>query len=263
MSHEPASQVHRVLVTGAAGAIGQPVCHELLRRGHGVRGFDRRPTPGVEDAVVAEIDDHAAVLRAAEGCDTIIHLAATRDDAPFLDALLKPNVAGLFNVMDAARQVGAKRVVLASTMQTVSGLRGQREDSLLTADDAAPTNHYALTKIWAERMGEMYARCYGLSVIAVRIGWFLRSEREAARMEHHKAYDTYFSYPDAARFFSLCVEAPTDRVKFAILFGVSKHRDRQRVDHEPSRQLIGYEPRDVFPEGLGFPWPSPAASAPA
>ena len=247
---------HSVLVTGSAGAIGQPVCAELLRRGHAVRGFDRRATLNVDDHAVGELDDTAAVRRAVEGCDTVIHLAAATDDAPFLEVLLKPNVVGLFNVMDAARQSGVKRVVLASTMQVVGGLRGQRETSVYTVEDAAPSNHYALTKVWAERMGEMYARCHGLSVIAVRIGWFLRNAGEAARMEQYKGYDSYFSYRDAARFFSLCVEAPHDSIRFAVLYGMSMHRTRPRVDHEPSKRLIGYEPRDVFPEGLGFAWPA-------
>src|SRR5688500_2012310 len=106
-----------VLVTGSAGAIGRPVCAELLARGHRVRGFDRAPTPNVPAAAVADIADNAAVRRAAEGVDAIVHLAAAVNDADFLDVLLRPNVMGLFNACDAARRVGVRRLVLASSIQ--------------------------------------------------------------------------------------------------------------------------------------------------
>ena len=52
---------HHVLVTGSAGAIGQPVCRELTSRDHTVRGFDVRETPGVADAIVADLTDREAI----------------------------------------------------------------------------------------------------------------------------------------------------------------------------------------------------------
>jgi uronate dehydrogenase len=201
--------------------------------------------------VVGDIADHRAVHDAAEGMDAIVHLAATTDDAPFLDKLLQPNVVGLFNVMDAARAGSARRVVLASSMQVLSGLR--HEERIKTADDAAPTNHYALTKVWAEAMGEMYARCYGLSVIAARIGWMTRNKREAQKLDHHHAHDSYLSPRDTGRFFAAAVEAEV--AGFHILYAVSRPRDRVRVDLETAKRVIGYEPLDAFPEGLDFPWP--------
>lgn len=248
---DPRPAPRRVLVTGGAGAIGRRATVELIRRGHFVRSFDRGPSEQAQESVVADIADHQAVRDAAEGMDAIVHLAATPDDAPFLEKLLQPNVVGLFNVMDAARAGTAKRVVLASSMQVISGLR--HEERVKTADDAAPTNHYALTKVWAEAMGEMYARCYGLGVISARIGWMTRNKREAERLEQRHAHDTYLSPRDAGRFFAAAVEA--DAHGFHILYAVSRPRDRAQVDLEGARRAIGYEPLDVFPEGLDFPWP--------
>ncbi len=155
-----------VLVTGASGAIGQPVCNELERRGHRVRGFDRSPPPAIGDFVLGDIEEHEAVDAACEGVDTLIHLAANPDDAPF-ETLLGPNVRGLFNVLDVARARKLRRVILASSVQVVGVGRNEATAERL------PTNHYALTKLWAEQMGEMYSRVYGLSVIAARIGWMV------------------------------------------------------------------------------------------
>ena len=136
----------QVLVTGSAGAVGRPVCAELARRGHRVHGIDRRPTEWLEDAVVADITDGEAVRAAARGMDAVVHLAAHPDDAPFA-TLVGPNVTGLHTVMDAALAEGVRRVVLASTLQVVWSRQDRSRPARV--DEACPSNHYALTKLWA------------------------------------------------------------------------------------------------------------------
>jgi nucleoside-diphosphate-sugar epimerase len=244
----------RVLVTGSAGAVGRSACAALVARGHAVRGFDRVPTPDVQDFVVRDVADADRVRGAVAGCDTVVHLAAQRDDAPFLEALLSPNVVGLFQVMSAAHEAGVSRVVLASSVQVVGRTRdGEVHPFPVTA--ASPANHYALTKLWAETLGAMYARTYGMSVIAVRLGWMVRDAREAGAMERLQRHDLYLSRADAGRFFVRAVEAPT--VTFAVVYAVSAEGVRC-FDMEPARRLLGFEPLDRWPEGLGFPVPAEA-----
>lgn len=245
----------RVLVTGAAGAIGQPVCDELLRRGHQIRALDRMRTPGVEDAVVLDLVDREGVRAAARGVDCIVHLGAHPDDADF-SLLEGPNVRGLFHVLDAARQEGVKRVVLASSIQALGNWWDMSRRSPAGPRDGLPSNHYALTKVWAEHMGEMYARCYGLSVLAVRIAFMVRNPAEAERLEQKQVYDTYLSRGDAGRFFALAVEAPA--FDFAVVYAVGAGGER-RFDMEPARRLLGFEARDRWPEGLGFDPPPKTA----
>ena len=69
-----------VLVTGAAGRIGQAACEGLVARGHRVRAFDVRETPNIEDAVVGNITNTAEVNDAMQGVDVVVHLAATADE---------------------------------------------------------------------------------------------------------------------------------------------------------------------------------------
>lgn len=242
----------RVLVTGSAGAIGQPVCAELLQRGHLVRGLDRRITPGVDDAAVVDLVDREAVRAAARGVDCIVHLAAHPDDADF--ALLEgPNVRGLFNVLDAARQEGVRRVILASSIQALGTWWDTSRAVPAGPRDGLPANHYALTKVWAEHMGEMYARCYGLSVLAVRVAFMVRNPSEALRLVQKKVQDTYLSRGDVGRFFALAVEAPAS--EFAVVYAVGAGGERL-FDMEPARRLLGFEARDRWPDGLGFEPPA-------
>jgi nucleoside-diphosphate-sugar epimerase len=232
-----------VLVTGSAGAVGQPVCRELAARGWRVRGLDRAPTPGLTDAVAADVADGEAVRAACRGVDAVVHLAAKPDDAPFAE-LVGPNVTGVFNVLSAAREAGVRRVVLASTLQVI--WERATTDRVAGTDEACPANHYALTKLWAEQMGEMYARCYDMSVVALRITWMVRNAAEARKMRAHRRFDIYVSQRDTARAFAAAVEAPA--IRFAVAY-VSGPDGGAQYDLEPGRRLLGWEPQDRWPEG--------------
>lgn len=240
-----------VLVTGSAGGVGTAVCAALADAGHRVTGFDRRPTPGVETALVADLMDREAVLGAAEGQDAVIHLAATPDEADFIDDLIEPNVRGLYHVCDAARRAGVPRLVLTSSVQVVTGHRWNRP---VTLDDGPRViNHYALTKLWAEDIGEMYARVYGLSVIAARLGWLPRSKRHAQELlASPVGTDVYLSHTDAGRFFTACVETDLESARFEVLFATSKPARKARIDLGRTEAVLGYAPQDVWPEGQPF-----------
>jgi len=240
-----------ILVTGSAGAVGRAVCRELRQRGRAVRGLDRVPTLGLDDAVVGDITDAARVREAFDGVDAVVHLAAEPHDVPF-DRLVGPNVVGLHNVMNAAREARVRRVVLASSMMIVLHGHGPDRARPATVDEAYPGAHYALTKVWAEQMGEMYARCYDMSVLAVRLSWMVRDPGEARHMQDIDRPDFYISSRDAGRGFADAVDAPS--IRFAIVYLAGPDCGRQ-FDLEPARRLLGFEPRDRWPEGLAFELP--------
>jgi uronate dehydrogenase len=240
-----------VLVTGSAGTVGRPLCEELRRRGHLVRAFDRAPTPDVADAIVADVADAAAVHAAMRGVDALVHLAAQPHERPFPE-LIAPNVVGLYNVMDAAREQAVKRVVLASSMMVVAGFKDRVTPARV--DERRPNHHYALTKVWAEQMGELYARRFGMSVIAVRLGWMVRDPGEARHMQELKIFDCYVSRSDGARALAAAVEAAD--IGFEIVYAASRGGERV-FDMEPARRLLGFEAEQRWPEGLPFPLPQP------
>jgi uronate dehydrogenase len=241
-----------VLVTGSAGYVGQTVCRELGRRGHEVRGLDRVPTPGLRDFLVANVADPEAAREAVRGAGVVVHLAAEPNDCAFA-RLVGSNVVGLYNVMNAAREEGVGRVVLASTLQIAWNRKPRKRPARVR--EARPGNHYALTKLWAEQMGEMYARSYGMSVIAVRLTWMVRNAAEAVKMRAMQRQAIYVSHRDAGRAFANAAVAPKiGKTRFAVVY-VSGPDGAALFDLEPARRLIGYEPRDRFPEGLEFELP--------
>lgn len=241
----------RVLVTGSEGGVGKAVCKQLSNDGHTVYRFDRLADTDLENAIAGDITNREQVLEATHGMDAIIHLAATPDEADFLEELIEPNVRGLYNVCDAAREHGVMRLVLASSVQVVSG---HRWDSVVRIEDGPRVvNHYALTKLWAEQIGEMYARVYGLSVIAARLGWLPRDPGHAEELQASPVgTDVYLSHDDAGRFFTACVDASMPQGTFEILFATSKPLHHVRIDPESARRVVGYRARDTWPDGHSF-----------
>ena len=241
----------KILVTGSSGAVARAVCPALLARGHELRGFDRVRTIGITDMCVNGVEDRVAVREATRGIDAVIHLAAEPNDADF-HVLVGPNVVGLFNVLDAARQESIQRVILASSIQVLS--RRLRTNTPASVNDGNPGNHYGLTKLWAETMGEMYARCYGMNVLAVRIAWLVRNPAEALMMLRNPRPNLYLSSNDAGRFFVRAVES--NHAGFAVVYAGSQGSE-QAFDMQPARDLLGYEPQDRWPSGLDFELPTP------
>ena len=247
--------------------------------------YDRSASEGrwhaePDDFVQAELTDQAALARAMEGIDVVIHLAATPDDLAPFDApggIMEANVLGVYNVCDAARTAGVRRLMLTSSVQAIQGLVSGWSgggDMIRLEDGTAPTNHYSLTKVFSEEIGRMYARGVQprfpeagvatdntMSVVITRIGWFVRNNAESVDMVASGGYGVYLSHDDAARYFVRVIESPTPEPgESAVLFCVSKApAGGENVDMAPAREVLGFEPQDVYPAGVPFQAELPGA----
>ena len=113
----------------------------------------------------------------------------------------------------------------------------------------SPRHWYAVTKVAAEAAGRAYARNYGMSVLALRLGWFPRTREHVADVGHTaRGPNIYLSPGDAGRFFARAMEAPLE-LGFAVVFVASRPTDRIIFDLEPTKRLPGWEPRDQWPAG--------------
>ncbi len=212
-----------VLVTGSSGRIGRAAVAELMRRGHMVRGFDRTPTPGLEDCVIGDLTDRGALDHAMEKMECLVHLAATPDDAPFLESLLPNNITGLFHVMEAARCAGVGRVVLASSGQVNWWQQATGPFPIRPEHPTSPKAWYAATKMFMESAGRTYVEMHGMSAIIARLGWCPRDLGQVAEIAASELFrDVYLSPGDAGRFIACAVEAAAGGAPF------------RRVRHEPS-----------------------------
>jgi nucleoside-diphosphate-sugar epimerase len=253
----------RILVTGSAGRIGRAVVAELVGRGHHVVGCDLAPTPGLppERSFVASLGDVEALRRAAAGAEAIIHLAATPDDARyprgaapddgdnFLTELVPNNVVGPYQVLEAARVLKVPRVILASTGQVIAGHLLAGHIPVTPDVSFRPRYLYACTKVFLESLGQVYAREHGIAVLAVRLGWCPRPGQEEEFRQSSFGRDVYLSPGDAGRFFAAAVEAPTLPL-FAVVYASSRYVNTQMYDLSSARELLRWEPRDKWPEGM-------------
>jgi len=224
----------KVLITGASGRIGS-VLREGLRGVYGdLRLTDLRPiadlAPG-ETFLTADLTDFDAMLRVVDGIDVIVHLGAVAAEDEW-SRILSNNIAGTFNLFEAARQKGVRRVLFASTHHVVGYYpRGKR---IGPDDPARPDSRYAVSKVFGESLGRLYADKHGLEVIAMRIGTF-RPKPLDRRM-----LSAWISRRDMIELTRCCIEAPN--VHYEVVFGVSDNR-RSWWDVGSARRL-GYVSQD-------------------
>jgi nucleoside-diphosphate-sugar epimerase len=165
----------KVLVTGAGGFIGRPLCRELFQRGHQVRAAMRShgqlSTAG-ETVTVGAIDASTNWADSLRGVDTVIHLAARvhvmKDKAadPFTE-FLKVNLYGTANLARQAARAGVKRLVFASSIK-VNGEQTTEARPFAESDEPDPQDPYAVSKLQAEQVLQKISKETGLEVVIVR-----------------------------------------------------------------------------------------------
>jgi uronate dehydrogenase len=229
----------KILITGSAGAIGTTLVKGMKDR-YSLRGFDCVPTPDLDDTIVGDIGDFDAVVNAADGVDAVIHLANAESlpvgerahTAGGEDSLPSKNFVGMFNVLEAVRRNGVRRIAYASR----AGLLSPYPKNITRTIEMMPQpqSYYSVSKAFGESLGYMYSSQFDIEFVAVRIGNF---NRERPQSEHPHQ----LSHADAVRVFERAVIHPD--VKFEIVFGVSDST-WNLYDLEHGRRVLGYYPQD-------------------
>ena len=224
-----------VVLTGAAGRIGQMLRGRLARPGRVLRLVDIAPLdprPG-EEAVLASVTDLAAMTAAVTGASAVIHLAAIPTEAPW-GQIAEHNIHGTYAVFEAARRAGVGRVVFASSNHAVGF---SPRESFPVPDYAfpAPDTYYGVSKVAGEALAALYHSRYGMDAVCLRI--LTCSPRPTTV----RALSTWLSPDDAGRLFEACLTVPSPG--FRVAFGVSANTRGGWVSLDEARAL-GYEPRD-------------------
>jgi uronate dehydrogenase len=230
----------RILITGPGGRVG-PHILPLLRDQFALRLLDVKPlehlVTGDDEFVMGDIRDFEAMKRACAGVEGVIHLAAISDEAEFHSLLLPFNLEGTYNVFEAARQAGVRRVVFASTGQTV--LFYPAGEMVTVEMPARPWTVYACTKMFGEALARHYSDKHGMSMIVIRLCNFQPPDSEILR-NSAEVQKQWCSPRDLAQLLTLSLRT---ELKFGVFFGVSDNTGRY-WDISNARELLGYEPLD-------------------
>jgi uronate dehydrogenase len=228
-------EMNRVLITGAAGNIGKVLRQGLHGRYKLLRLSDTAPLGNAgagEEVVTADIRDFAATKASMAGIDCVVHLGAVPIEGPWQN-ILTINIDGTYNVFEAARQQGVKRVIFASSNHAIGYYRRTQR-----IDDTAqprPDSRYGVSKAFGEGLGHMYADKHDMQVACLRIGTF--RERPVER----RHLSTWISHRDMVQLVQRCIEAP--QLHFLIAYGVSAN-PRSFWDNSAAARLVGYVPQD-------------------
>ena len=210
----------RILITGPGGRVGTQIV-PLLREHFALRLLDAKPLQAEADDEVIEADirDFAALRTACEGVHALIHLAAVPDEDDFHTRLLPMNLVGGYHAFEAARQAGVRKVLFASTGQTV--LNYPKGEWVTPEMPTRPSTVYACTKLFGEALGRHYSDVHGLSVICVRICYFQPYDSPLLKTEPALRRE-WCSPRDLAQ---LIVKSIRTDLKFAVFFWrLQQHR---------------------------------------
>jgi UDP-glucose 4-epimerase len=163
------------LITGAAGFLGSSLANQLAREGHQVRGMDDLSTgdpKGLSPDVHftrGDVSDRPKLWTLLQDVDVVYHLAA-RVSVP--ESVLYPrdynavNVGGTVALMEAMRDVGVKRVVLASSGAVYGDMT---DDGLKETDTPNPRSPYAVSKLSAEYYVRTIGNLWNIETVSLRI----------------------------------------------------------------------------------------------
>ena len=225
---------NRILMTGAAGGLGRAMRDRLKANCTVLRLSDRMEFGAAqahEEIILADLAHADAVLAMVQDVDAVVHFGGISVEGPF-GPILQANILGAYNLYEAARKHGVKRVVFASSNH-VTGF--YRQSETITADHPPrPDGLYGVSKAFGEDLSRFYFDRYGIETACVRIGSSFPEPKDRRMLA------SWLSYDDLHRLITACLTTPV--LGHSIIFGMSDNTvtwwDNSRARH------IGYVPKD-------------------
>jgi uronate dehydrogenase len=222
-----------VLMTGAGGSVGSMLRPELAGK-YRLRLSDIKPIRQLaegETFVRGNIERLEDMIKVSKGVDAIIHLGGFAVEGPW-DVILRSNIIGCYNMFEAARVNGVKRILFATSNHACGFYR--RDHKIDHRVYPKPDSRYGVSKVFGEQIGSLYADKYGLEVFCIRIGNTARAPADKRRLA------IWVSPRDLAQLMGIGIDHPD--IKFEIVYGVSGNQ-RSWYDNS-NAQRLGYKPQD-------------------
>jgi uronate dehydrogenase len=225
---------NRLLLTGAAGGLGQALRPRLKANCNILRSADRVAfglAGEQEELVLADLADASAVMGMMQGVDAVVHMGGVSTEAAF-EPILQGNILGVYNLYEAARKQGVKRIVFASSNH-VTGFYKQSE-TINASHPPRPDSLYGVSKAFGEDLSRFYFDRYGIETACVRIGSSFPEPKDRRMLA------TWLSFDDLHRLITACLTTPV--LGHSIIFGMSNNAvtwwDNSQANH------IGYKAQD-------------------
>ena len=229
----PASTTTRVVITGAAGAIGTTLRRGLAQRFPNLLLTDRHKpadAPDHENWQVADIADRTAMASVMQGATGLVHLAGAASSD--LETLWRTNALGLFEVFEAARHAGVTRIVYASSNHA----HGMYPIDVPVAPSMPPRpdGHYGALKAYGELILRSYHDRYGITSVSLRIGTYRDQPID------QRSLATWLSPADMTRLAEASLVHPDPG---ALVVNGYSNNTRLKVARE-NWEFLGYSPQD-------------------
>jgi uronate dehydrogenase len=205
-----------------------------------------------EEVFLADLADASAVMAMMQDVDAVVHLGGVSTEAAF-EPILQGNILGVFNLYEAARKQGVKRIVFASSNH-VTGFYKQSE-TINASHPPRPDSLYGVSKAFGEDLSRFYFDRYGIETACVRIGSSFPEPKDRRMLA------TWLSFDDLHRLITACLNTPV--LGHSIIFGMSNNAvtwwDNSQANH------IGYKAQDssdVFKDAVYARTQAPDVTSP-
>ena len=232
----------QVIILGATGRIGPSLLEELQQHSKdyniilGIHSTKPKNLPSRK----INLQSIRKLKKAFKKIHTVINLAAESDPKSEFNKILKPNIIGAYNVLEAARQAKVKRVIFASSVHAIRGYKISK--TVKSTDITKPINFYGASKVFGESLCNIFSTKYNLSCLAIRIGAYISNDRKKKVCATRDNFDYVISQRDLGQLIHKCIIAPPS-VKYGILAGSSNNKHLY-MDLTSAKKLVNYKPQD-------------------
>ena len=243
-----------ILITGGAGLVGS-VLTKGLKDKFNIRILDIKKVDGV-DSYNGDISNIDSILPAFKDIDTVVHLAGDRRVYGDWDSILNNNIIGLYNIYEAARLSGVKRVVFASSQHATGGFYDVEPYSFINdgkyeklptdykpLDETCrirPDSFYGASKSFGESMSSYYSDFHDISTINIRIGWVISDDDPTFSPA---SLNLWLSHRDIVQIIDLSINAP-EEIKYDTFYATSDNYWKI-WSIEKAKKILGYKPFDA------------------
>lgn len=238
----------KILITGGFGKVGQVLVkslkdiHQLTVTDINIPETNHLENYDIQKLDITDLGECKAVIN--DSIDVVIHLAGTPNPDADFNETISLNTVGTYNVFTASIDAKVKKVIFASSAQTIEGYT--KDKQLTETDITKPANFYGVSKVTCEALASYFSQSSSVKFIALRIGAFDELNKTDDKL-NARDLSAYLSPKDLSQIVNKCIN--TTAINNFEVFNCISNNQYKRLDISKARQLLDYHPTsDAFLE---------------